>query len=68
MTTNKKLDRLIEDFAGYCVVEPLKEYKKMRQLIRRVAIYCSSPGGRFGEDECRKCAACKLNKLLLGKE
>ncbi len=46
------------------LLEEVKTLRKIKSLASQANIYCSSPGGRFGEDSCRKCPGCKLLALL----
>jgi len=60
--TNRELDELIRAFEGYSVKEALKEFKKLRSLVRKTPVFCERPSGRFAEDKCGKCIACRLRK------
>lgn len=36
---------------------------RVMQLLRGANIWCSNPGGRFGEDRCGECNSCQLMDL-----
>ena len=42
--------------------------EKLIELVRKSNISCQNPKGRFGEDECNKCASCKVIEELIRRD